>query len=91
MVYTLGRMITFVVDEANVPDHKMQLASNEKKMEVRKLLDGMASNHLKMAGPTANYRAAGHHELKETSENRLTLYHGLSDVYRYAVPPLNLM
>jgi len=60
-VSNLGRTIVFVVDQANVLNHNVHLddrISNEKKMEVRKLLDGMASNHLKISSSTANYFAA---------------------------------
>ena len=71
------------MDQANALDHNVHLddrISNEKKMEVRKLLDGMTSNHLKISSPTANYRAAKHDELRDTAESRLTLNHGLNDV-----------
>ena len=54
--------------------------SNKKKTEARRLLDGIASNHMKISSSTANYRAAIHDQLRETAETRLTLYHGLNDV-----------
>lgn len=72
MVSDAGETIIFAVDRANVLDHNVYLGDrigNEKK-EVRKLLDGMASNHLKIASSTANYRAAMHDELRDTPEAR---------------------
>jgi len=88
-VSNLGITITFVVHQANVLDHDVHLGdgiSNQKKMEVRKLLDGIASKHMKISSSTANYRAAMHDELRETAESRLVLNHGLHDVSRRAAP-----
>ena len=78
----LGKTIIFVVDEANVLDadpNSEDRISNEKKMEVRDLLDGIAAMHLKIASSTANYLAARHDQFRDTSESRLSLYNGLED------------
>ncbi|KAF8462175.1 hypothetical protein BDZ91DRAFT_850755 [Kalaharituber pfeilii] len=76
----LKKTILFVVDQANAlddsPDDRI---GTEKKQKVRKLLDGISSNHLKISSSTANYHAAKHDEFRATSETRLTLYKGLDD------------
>ena len=87
MVSNLGKTIILVVDQVNLLDHDLNpedRISNQKKMQARKLLDGMASNHLMISCFTGNYRDARHDELRDTLESRLTLYHGLDNVSRCA-------
>ena len=77
----MNKTILFVVDQANALDDSTDdRVSNEKKRDVRKLLDGLSSQHLKISSSTANYRAAKHDECRATSEMRITLYRGLDDV-----------
>ncbi|KAF8458181.1 hypothetical protein BGX38DRAFT_1326580 [Terfezia claveryi] len=79
----MGITIIFVIDQANVLDHDVHVddhISNQKKIEARRLLDGIASQHMKVSSSTANYHAARYDELRETAESRLTLNHGLNDV-----------
>ena len=79
----LGKTIYFIVDQTNVlddgvsPDDRVSI---EKKSQVRKLLDGISSNHIKISSSTANYRAAKCDEFRATSEERVNLYTGLDDV-----------
>ncbi|KAF8437336.1 hypothetical protein BGX38DRAFT_52710 [Terfezia claveryi] len=75
------RPILWVVDQANaLDDGEYDRVSNVKKMQTRRLLDGLCSNHMKLESSTANYSAAKHDEIRATSESRMNLYLGLYDV-----------
>ena len=77
----VGRPILWVVDQANaLDDGDYDRVSNAKKMQTRRLLDGLSSKHMKLASSTANYSAAKHDQVRATSESRINLYLGLDDV-----------
>ena len=77
----MKKYILFIVDQANAlgdgTDHRV---SNDKKGEIRQLLDGLSSRHMKLSSSTANYVAAQHDEFRATSERRVTLCRGLNEV-----------
>lgn len=77
----VGRAILWVIDQANaLDDGELDRVSNLKKMQTRRLLDGLSSKHMKVASSTANYSAAKYDETRATSEARFNLYLGLDDV-----------
>lgn len=76
----LQKNILFVVDQANtLDDSQDDRVSNKKKMEVRRLLDGLSSYHMKISSSTATYAAAKHDEFRATSEGRINLNMGMDD------------
>ncbi|KAF8415888.1 hypothetical protein BGX38DRAFT_1245015 [Terfezia claveryi] len=76
----LQKNILFVVDQANtLDDSQDDRVSNKKKMEVRRLLDGLSSYHMKISSSTATYAAAKHDEICATSEGRISLNMGMDD------------
>jgi len=77
----LGKPILFIIDQANALDDGIHdRVSNHKKKDVRRLLDGISSQHMKIASSTANYAAAKYDEFRSTSESRLNLNMGLNAV-----------
>ena len=77
----LGKPILFIIDQANALDDGIHdRVSNDKKNDVRRLLDGISSQHMKIASSTANYAAAKYDEFRSTSESRLNFNMGLNAV-----------
>jgi len=75
----------FIVDQANAFDddtvpgsHRF---SNEKKKQIRNLLDTSSATHLKLESSTANYKHAWTNSRRQTSEKRIGLYCGLGKVF----------
>ena len=77
----MQKHILFVIDQANeLDDSEEDRVSNKKKMEVRKLLDGLSSNHLKISSSTATYAAARYDQFRATSERTMNLNMGMDGV-----------
>ena len=73
--------ILFVIDQANaLDDSQDDRVSNKKKMEVRKLLDGLSSNHMKISSSTTTYTAARYDQFRATSGRGMNLNMGMDDV-----------
>jgi hypothetical protein len=84
MVATEDDPALFIVDQANALDNETTLSyrfSNDKKEQVRTLLDQSSSTHLKLSSSTANYKHAWTDLLRQTSEKRIGLYCGLDEVF----------
>jgi len=79
----------FIVDQANAFDDETvpgsHRVSNKKKKQIRNLLDASSAKHLKLESSSANYKHASTDLLRETSEKRIGLYHGLDEVSRQRV------
>jgi len=82
----------FIVDQANAFDddtvpgsHRF---SNEKKKQIRNLLDASSAKHLKLECSTTNYKHAWTDLLCETSEKR-GLHRGLDEVSRLRVDQIS--
>jgi len=74
----------FIVDQANALDETIlgsQQFSNDKKKQVRTLLDTSTASHLKLESSTANYKHAWGNSRRQTSEKRIGLYYGLDEVF----------
>ena len=77
----IGKHIIWVIDQANaLDDGEYDRVSNQKKMQTRRMLDGLSSKHMKLASSTANYLAAKYDQVRATSESEISLYMGLDDV-----------
>ena len=78
----------FIVDQANAFDDDTVPGSHRfsnKKKQIRNLLDASSAKHLKLESSSANYKHASTDLLRETSEKRIGLYHGLDEVSRQRV------
>jgi len=82
---TPSKQALFIVDQANALDDETILGSqqfsNDKKKQVRTLLDASTASHLKLESSTANYKHAWGNSRRQTSEKRIGLYCGLDEVF----------
>lgn len=87
-VSELGMCIIFIIDQTNALDDAVEdRIPNDKKGQVRRFLDGISSNHIKISSSTANYLAAKHDNLRQTGEARIDIFDGL-DVVCHSLPAL---
>ena len=78
---TIGKPILFIIDQANALDDGIHdRAREDKKKDVRRSLDGISSQNMKIASSTANYASAKYGEFRSTSESRLSFNMGLNSV-----------
>ena len=85
LVATPSDPALFIVDQANALDDETILGSqqfsNDKKKQVRTLLDASTASHLKLESSTANYKHAWGNSRRQTSKKRIGLCCGLDEVF----------
>jgi len=87
-VSELGMCITFIIDQTNaLHDAVDDRISNDKKRQVRRFLDGISSQHMKISSSSANYLAAKHDKPRQTGEERIDIFAGL-DAVCHSLPAL---
>ena len=73
------------MDQANALDYQdcemNDCNNNEKKREVRNLLNSISARHLKLSSSSVNYKAGLGDELQQIQERRTMVYKGLSKVW----------
>jgi hypothetical protein len=84
LVATYSDPAPFIVDQANALDDETipgsQRFSNDKKEQVRTLLDESSASHLKLASSTANYKHGWTDSGRQTADKHIGLYCGLDEV-----------
>jgi hypothetical protein len=87
-VSELGMCITFIIDQTNALDDAVDdRISNDKKRQVRRFLDGISSQHMKISSSSANYLAAKHDKPRQTGEERIDIFDDL-DAVCHSLPAL---
>jgi hypothetical protein len=93
-VRTLGNIrLYFIVDQINALEHEdvnTDNVSNTMKDNIRDFLFAMFVSHYSITSASANYRTALHMRQKQTSEIKMTMIGGMSEVCTRSSFPLSI-